>query len=667
MGTMTALRGMTPDDLFRINFVDDVQIASNGETVIFVVTTMDKDEDEYRAAIWSAAVSGNQARRLTNGPKRDTQPRISPDGRHLAFVRDPRSKENRDARPQLWILPLDGGDAWQLCDLPNGAARPVWSPDGRALLLTSRQTPEDELSKEEKERHRSRARVIDRVRYKMNGEGFTYDRPAKVWRVPFEDNGMQSAVRLTDGDWSDSDPVWSPDSTRIIFVSARHETRDTDATRELWSIPAAGGNPAPITDTPGPKGGPCWSPDGGTIAYLGHEHAIGGGFNTKLWVLDPAGGESRCLTTAFDHTIVDGSLSWSPDGSSIRFLCQDSGAVHLYEIPAGGGTPQRLLGGDRQITSYSTCAGRIAFTATNAETPAEVFHFEDGAERPLSDLSAAWKSEVDRATPERLIVSSEDGTRVECWLMKPFGFRAGERYPVLFNIHGGPHAQYGYNFHDEFQVHAGQGYGVFYLNFRGSTGYGERFAESVNGNTGVLDYQDLIAGLDALVQVPWVDPDRIGVLGGSYGGYMTSWLIGHTDRFAAACSERAVNNWLSKVGTSDIGFMQHREIGADPWDDPMHYLQRSPIFYVNQINTPVLIMHSENDLRCPIEQAEQFYTALKLRGRETRFVRFPEENHELSRAGKPSRRIQRFEEQLVWFDRYLRARTPEPAGTATRA
>jgi dipeptidyl aminopeptidase/acylaminoacyl peptidase len=351
----------------------------------------------------------------------------------------------------------------------------------------------------------------------------------------------------------------------------------------------------------------------------------------------------------------------------IRFLCQDAGAVHLYEIAPTGAPPRLLLGGDRQITSYSAGRGRITFTATSADTPAEVFVFEDGTARPLTVLNAVWKSEVYRSTPERVIVTSQDGTQVECWLMKPFGFHAGERYPVLLNIHGGPHAQYGYNFHDEFQVQAGHGYGVFYINFRGSTGYGERFAESINGNTGVLDYQDVVAALDALVQVPWVDRDRIGVLGGSYGGYLTSWLIGHTDRFAAACSERAVNNWLSKVGTSDIGFLQHREIGADPWADPMHYLRRSPIFYVNDITTPVLIMHSENDLRCPIEQAEQFYTALKLRGVETRFVRFPEENHELSRSGKPSRRVQRFDEQLAWFDSHLRIRSLEPTGAQTRS
>jgi dipeptidyl aminopeptidase/acylaminoacyl peptidase len=652
---MTDQRGMTPDDLFRIRFVSDVQLAPDGSRAVFVVTAIDEQGDEYRAAIWSVDRDGTRARRITFGPKRDTQPRFSPDGRYLAFVRDIRGKENREARPQLWVMPTGGGEAWPLTDLPNGAGGPAWSPDGSALLLTSRVTPEDGLSKEEKEKYRSRARVIERVRYKMNGEGFTYDRPSKLWRIPFAEDGPVTATQLTGGEWSDADPAWSPDGALIAFVSARHDTRDTDTTRDIWLMPAEGGEPRRLTDVPGPKGDPCWSPDGATIAYLGHEHAIGGGFNTKLWTVPASGGEPVCLTADFDHTIADGSLSWSDDGRRLRFLCQDQGAVHLCEIEATGGAPVRLLGGDRQVTSYDAGPAGIAFTATTATDPAEVFLLESRSERQLTDLNAAWKADVYRAAPERLLFTSEDGTRVEGWLMKPSGFRDGERYPVLYNIHGGPHGQYGYGFLDEFQVQAGHGFGVFFINFRGSTGYGERFAESINGNTGVLDYQDLIAGLDALVQVGWVAADRIGVLGGSYGGYMTSWLIGHTQRFAAACSERAVNNWLSKVGTSDIGFMQHREIGADPWDDPLHYLRRSPIFHVKNVRTPVLILHSENDLRCPIEQAEQFYTALKLQGAETRFVRFPEENHELSRSGKPSRRVQRFEEQLAWFDRYLRS------------
>jgi dipeptidyl aminopeptidase/acylaminoacyl peptidase len=367
------------------------------------------------------------------------------------------------------------------------------------------------------------------------------------------------------------------------------------------------------------------------------------------------GGAPVCLTRDFDHTVVEASLRWSADSGSLSFLCQDRGAVHLYEVPAGGGAPRLVLGGDRQVAGYTRRGDRIAFTASSPAGPAEVFLLEGGSERRLTDMNGAWKAEVCLPSPEPLWFTSEDGTQVQGWLMKPAGFREGERYPVLYNIHGGPHAQSGWGFFDEFQVQAGAGYGVYFINFRGSTGYGERFATSIDGNMGVLDEQDLIAGLDALVQVPWVDAARIGVLGGSYGGFMTSWLVSHTDRFAAACSERAVNNWLSKVGTSDIGFMQHGQMGgAGPWQDPLLYLQRSPIYHVDNVRTPVLIIHSENDLRCPIEQGEQFYTALMLRGVETRFVRFPEENHELSRSGRPSRRIQRFEEQLAWFGRFLR-------------
>ena len=659
---MTNRRGMRPEDLFRIRWLSDAQLAPDGRTVAFVVTTLDEEEDEYRSAVWTVGADGRTPRRLTAGPKRDTQPRFSPDGRFLAFVRDPRGKENREARPQLWVLRTDGGEAWRLTDLPNGAARPVWSPDGSALLLSSRVTPEDGLDKEAKERLRARGRVIERLRYKMNGEGFTYDRPTKVWRVAFSEAGSGQAEQLTHGDSTDADPAWSPDGRRIVFVSARHEGRDRDNTRQLWLMPAESGEPRPLTDMPGPKASPRWSPDGRTLAFLGHEHATGGGYNTRVWTVPADGGAPVCLTRDFDHTVADDSLRWSADGRALSFLCQDQGAVHLYEVPAGGGAPRLVLGGERQVAGHARRGDRIAFVAATATDPAEVFLLEGGAERRLTDLNGAWKAEVERPAAEPVWFASEDGARVQGWLIKPADFREGERYPVLYNIHGGPHAQHGHAFLDEFQVQAGAGYGVFYVNFRGSTGYGERFAESINGAMGVLDAQDLLAGLDALAAVPWVDPARLGVLGGSYGGFMTSWLVGHTDRFAAACSERAVNNWLSKVGTSDIGFMQHGQMGADPWEDPLLYLRRSPIFYVKDMRTPLLIIHSENDLRCPIEQAEQLYTALMLRGVATRFVRFPEENHELSRSGRPSRRIQRFEEQLAWFGRFLRPREPAAAG-----
>jgi len=659
---ITARRGMTPQDLFRIQSLSDLDLAPDGCSAAFVVRQLDEAADAYRAAIWLVDVDGGCApRRFTHGGTRDSAPRFSPDGRTLAFIRDQRDNQNRLARPQLWAIRLDGGEAWPLTDTANGAADPAWSPDGAALVFTARVTPEDGMSEAEKEQHRSRARVIERLRHKLNAEGFTYDRPPKLWCVPFAESGPQPATQLTHGDWSDTAPAWSPDGDRIAFVSARHQTRDRDAVTDIWVIPAGGGEPRCLTNGEGPAHSPAWSPDGRTLAFLGHQHPEGGWFNETLSSV-PAGGAAApvCLTRDFDHTL-SGPLLWSEDGAAISFLAADEGAQHLYRVSARGGTPVSLLNGEQQVTDFAIHGDTAVYLATRATDPAELFAQTLTGEgrrvvHNLSDLNASWKAEVERPAPEPVWFASADGTRVQGWLLKPVGYREGERYPLLYNIHGGPHTQYGYAFHDDFQVQAGAGYGVAFINFRGSTGYGEHFAEMLAGQMGVLDYEDLIAGLDTIAALPWVDPARIGVLGGSYGGFMTSWLISHTDRFAAACSERAVNNWYSKVGSSDIGYMQYRQLGCAPWEDPLLYLQRSPIYHVQQITTPTLIIHSENDLRCPIEQGEQLFTALKYRGVETRFVRFPEENHELSRSGKPSRRMQRYEEQLAWFGRLLAKR-----------
>jgi dipeptidyl aminopeptidase/acylaminoacyl peptidase len=376
-----------------------------------------------------------------------------------------------------------------------------------------------------------------------------------------------------------------------------------------------------------------------------------------------AGGKSTCLSPDLDRTCApffsQQGPQWTADGSAVLCAVETAGDIHLYRMSAtGGAAPTPLLAGERQILSFSACrAGkRLAWVAMDAVTPAEVWlSAADGsAARPLTDMNRTWKAEVARSRPERLRYM-RDGCQLDCWVVKPYGFKPGKRYPALLNIHGGPHMMYGHNFFDEFQVYAGAGYVVIYTNPRGSQGYGEAFTRAVIGDWGGVDYADVMAGLDtALQHCDFIDPQRLGVMGGSYGGFMTSWIVGHTPRFQAACSERAVNNIYTLFGTSDIGHtFSEAESGYLPWDNLQWYIERSPLTYAEDITTPLLILHAENDLRCAIEQAEQLFVALKKQGKDVLFVRFPDENHEMSRTGKPRHRLERYGFILDWFKRYL--------------
>ena len=331
----------------------------------------------------------------------------------------------------------------------------------------------------------------------------------------------------------------------------------------------------------------------------------------------------------------------------------------MYRVRAAGGmAPERIITGERQVTgmSRSQDGAVLAFTATDPVSPPEVFicHPDGTGEKQLTDLNREWKTEVALSRPERLHYERA-GCTLDCWVMKPYGYEPGQRYPALLTIHGGPHTQYGHNFFDEFQVYAGAGYAVIYTNPRGSQGYGEAFTRAVHGDWGGEDFADVMAGLDAaLRQCPFIDPERLGVMGGSYGGFLTSWTVGHTNRFKAACSERAVNNIYTLFGTSDIGasFLEAQS-GALPWDNLQWYIEHSPLTYAQNITTPLLIMHAEDDLRCVIEQAEQLFAALKRQRKEVLFVRFPDETHEMSRTGKPRHRLERFRYILDWFAKYL--------------
>jgi dipeptidyl aminopeptidase/acylaminoacyl peptidase len=652
----TGRRPMLPQDLTRIRFVSDPQISPDGRQVACVVTTLSEEKDQYLANIWLVDSAGGEPRRFTTGPKRDTKPRWSPDGTRLAFL----SERDGQAKVQLYVMPTAGGEPTRLTDCPNGVMSYVWSPDGTRIAFVARvggwQDPE---SAEERQKSKP-ARVITALKYKANGEGFVYDRRPHIFVIPAAGG---EARQLTDGDFADSDPAWSPDGAHLAFTSARHDDRDHDNASDVWIIAAQGGDPRRLTDTAGPVSAPAFSPDGRAVAYLGHRYRHEAGRNKRVYTMPVAGGTPTCLTATLDRTCVpffsNVAPLWSADGHWVTFAAEDQGDVPIYRVRADGtAPPERIIGGERQVTGLSSSrdGALLAFTATDPVSPADVWlcHADGTGEKPLTEMNRGWKAEVARSQPERFRYERA-GRQLDGWVMRPFGFTPGRRYPALLNIHGGPHTQYGHNFFDEFQVYAGAGYAVIYTNPRGSQGYGEDFTRAVIGDWGGGDFADVMAGLDeALRRFDFIDPDRLGVMGGSYGGFLTSWTVGHTDRFKAACSERAVNNTYTLFGTSDIGHsFSEAQSGYLPWENMQWYVDHSPLTYAKDIATPLLIIHSEGDLRCPMEQAEQLFVALKKQRKEVVFVRFPDEDHELTRAGKPRHRLERFRFILEWFGRYL--------------
>ena len=643
---------MRPGDVYDLVGVSDPRLSPDAKTCAYVVTTIDRDESKYLSAVWVVPTDGSEPpRRFTFGDKRDASPRWSPNGTRLAFTSN---RENEKAS-QLYVIDVEGGEAVKLTDLKESVDEPEWSPDGTRIAFTSR--VRDDAYEEEDERKR-RPRSITRLKYKLDSVGWTFDRPKHVFVVPVD--GSAEPRKITDGDFEHSGPAWSPDSKRIAFVSARHRDWDIDpGANDVFIVGAGGGRPKRLTKTDGRYAVPSWSPDGRRIAYLFSE-GVTGTRHPHVAVTDVATGRQRVLSKDLDRNCAPFMATREPIwiGEDVLFAVEDGGNNPIYRVSSRGTSAPRLIRkGTWRLGGYDVRAGVGVHVRTTPTTLPEL-HFRN---KRLTDHGIAFAKSRDFSAPERFTARSLDGSRVEAWIMRPDGFRKGRQYPVLLNIHGGPFTQYTNGFFDEFQMYAGAGYVVLYCNPRGSSGYSQSWGAAINGpelggtGWGTVDYEDVIAVTDvALERYDFCDPKRLGAMGGSYGGYLTSWIVAHTNRFKAACSERSVNAWHSMHGSSDFGWPFKAQIGSSVYENPAEWTRMSPITYATNIRTPLLILHSENDLRCPIEQAEQLFTILRLLKRDVEFVRFPAESHELSRSGSPVHRVQRFEIVLDWFDRKLK-------------
>lgn len=646
--------GMRPEDVYELVNAGEPRVSPDGSRVAYVVTRIDRDSSEYRSAIWLApANGGEEPRQFTSGQKRDTSPRWSPDGRWLAFTSNRGDDEKTPSA--LYVIPAEGGEPRKLTDLKEGVESVAWSPDSQRLAFVAR--VQDDAYEEEDDRKR-KPRRFTRVFHKLDSVGWTGDRRAQVFVVDADGSG--EARQLTEGDFEHGGPAWLDDET-LVISGLRDERWDTELVNRLYTLKAGGGEPTRITQDDHSYESPAVSADGTRIAfYFGKEDGTYP-YHTQVGVMNADGSDARLLTESLDRQTQPYPDAREPvwDGDRVLFTVEDRGNIHLYAVAADGSSkPELLLGGERQIAAFDKRGDTLAAIVGRSTSLRELYV---GDER-VTNVGTSFAEGRELVQPERFTGISKDGYEVDAWIARPAGFEEGKRYPTLLNIHGGPFSQYGTGFFDETQVYAGGGYAVIYSNPRGGSGYSEAHGRAIRGplggagpGWGSLDYDDLMGVVDtALEQFDFIDADRLGVIGGSYGGYMTSWIVGHTNRFRAAVSERAVNNLISMFGSSDLFWVFERQFGGPLWDNVEAYLERSPSTYAKNIETPVLVLHSEQDLRCNIEQGEHLFTLLRLLGKETEMVRFPAESHELSRAGSPIHRVIRFETILDWFDRHLR-------------
>lgn len=680
-------RPLQARDLHRFVLAGEPQIAPGGQEVAFVRRETNPEENKSYTTLWLAQAGQAAPRPLTHGKLNDRQPRWSPDGSRLAFVSG-RGEQNR-----LWLLDRQGGEAWELQTETSVLSAPAWSPDGLQIAFVGRAFPhcqdwqpypgapsedgarakgqaDQQLrGKAKSDESISDVKVITRLRHKLDGAGYFGDLRHQIFvvEVPQQPGQVVSCRQLTDGDYDHLLPVWSADGSHLYCAACRDQAADQLLKQDIWRIDLTGGEPQLLQNWPGMISALAPSPEGQWLAFAGEDKQVGGSTSPNLWLI-PLNREQpttpRNLTAELDRPIgnpptsdvryaaSNPTIAWL-DANRVAFSYGQAGAAGLGEADIQSGAIRPLWSDPmRSLSAFAVGPNGLAVLQVGGPGQVErLVWLQDGDEQPLTDWNQWVADECQLAECSRFTYPGDQGWPIDAWLLTPPGAAPEKGWPTVVLIHGGPHGVYGSAFMFQAQILASNGIAVVYANPRGSQSYGQAFASAVVGDWGGADYRDLMACVDQLVGQGYADPERLGIMGWSYGGFMTSWAITQTNRFAAALPGAIVANRQSFYGSSDVGyFFGEHQFGGTPWGEADRLLGRSAISFADRVQTPVLFMHGESDLRCPIEQTEQFFTALRRLGKPAVMVRYPNEFHAVN---QPRHQQDRYQRVLSWFKYHL--------------
>jgi dipeptidyl aminopeptidase/acylaminoacyl peptidase len=678
------LNPVVPEDLYSLRQCFSCVLSPDNSLLATVIDGNNREENKKFSNIWLQGLNARtgkgqgKLRQFTRGEFADSSPRFSPDGRLIAFL------SNRSEKSQLHLIPVDGGESWQLTHLPGNVAELAWAPDGKSIAIVFSPQDKDAAEREKLAKQGKKGvdqpavREIDRIQYRLDGFGF-YPQGRSELHIVDVSSG-KARLLLNDGK-DNSQICWSPDGKWLVFVSNKSEDPDLDYMKsQIWRMRSDGvGKAIKVHTFEGPQSSPAVSPDGKWIAFRGwadpkkHWNEA----DSRLWVVPFVGGIPRRLGQELDRPVDNSCLNdtwgipptappvWNTASDAVFSIISNEGTAQIwrFELEKGAASPVWQHKGVVIDYAFDFAGSNLYATFSEQYNPGDIFAArldetgQAGALQQLSSINSSWLSRKSLGQVQEVWLKGSGG-RLQGWVMTPPGFNSKKSYPTILYIHGGPAAAYPSAYFHEFQYLAGQGYVVIYSNPRGGTSYGEAHKAAISKGWGKEDYHDLMRFADhCQKEFSFIDKARMGVAGGSYGGYMTNWIIGHTQRFAAAVTDRCVSNWLSMFGSSDFGWHFIEGLGharKSPFELGDLFVEMSPISHMHKCKTPTLIIHQENDLRCPIEQAEQVYTVLKLKGVDTRLLRYPQESHGMSRGGRIDRRIHRLKAISGWFEKYLK-------------